>query len=517
MPLPTFPRSLRDKPDSILGLRGSFWDGAFNDDDAVANLLAIVAQVDAQGYRLVKEAFDAKSRFTVPVLARKEWRSLSVVESQVNSKLLTFGSGARFSQPMANAGEYAFGRAKEVQGYSVPLPSGLVDVSIITNRLSEPAVTLVRGIDFFVDDGYLVLKDNPFDSTEYERAVLYDENGEFADVEVTLWLFDSGWDEKYLLDLYGYVAGITSDSSESYKRMINALLDAYVGGSSATTLSDALSAMTGIPVCKDDGEEVVYVGSDYRGKVVVTDRSVYRFAHEDEIVVAIGDVLAAGQTMSTGLQILELTDGVVPEGLSAIQLTPGALPAAYVDGVVFRNVSVSLVVTEDEDGITKVSFELGGFPSDVDAFWDEVHSRGIAAGTTLASLLDLRPEDARDGNPQAQHLPTTINPLQFLVENVLRFNTILVRVNYSTLLDGMGMGWSRALRRVVPPWTAVLFLYDLENSETIVPTSGGNGAAGPSYSESVSVMRGNSLSETVSPGTLVTESVSAQIVRGICQ
>lgn len=110
---------------------------------------------------------------------------------------------------------------------------------------------------------------------------------------------------------------------------------------------------------------------------------------------------------------------------------------------------------------TKVSFDVGGFPFDVEKFFDEIHARGVEKGETLAHLLDTRTNQA--GEPTAANLPPTINPLKFLAETALRGNAFVVRYSMSAFGENpAGVENVEFLRKIIPPHTAMLLLIELQ-------------------------------------------------------
>jgi len=116
---------------------------------------------------------------------------------------------------------------------------------------------------------------------------------------------------------------------------------------------------------------------------------------------------------------------------------------------------------------TRVSFDVGGFPLDVEEFFDEIHRRGVVKNQTLAHLLDTRTNKV--GEPTALNLPDQINPLEFIAENVLRGNVFVVRVDANALGTGAaGLQHVQLLRKVIPPHTAMLLLIDLQGFEDSV-------------------------------------------------
>lgn len=213
------------------------------------------------------------------------------------------------------------------------------------------------------------------------------------------------------------------------------------------------------------------------------------------------------------------------KALTALALDNGFLSTCFYGDLVFENKVVPLVVdTNHPSGYTFVKFDLGGFPADVARFFDELHMRGVDAaetvkescfynpieyaslavfpargligrvyravdtgwlyrwapsiedppGTyeqivrvppdrklgTLAHMLDKRRQP--DGEPNESHLPATINPLRFLIENVLRNNVFIVRIDVPALgQNRLGLYNVRHLRQVIPPQTAMIVIFEL--------------------------------------------------------
>ena len=98
----------------------------------------------------------------------------------------------------------------------------------------------------------------------------------------------------------------------------------------------------------------------------------------------------------------------------------------------------------------------------------DIPTQEIRLGT-LAHRLDRRVE--KIGEPTALALPATINPLQFLVENVLRNNVTVVRVRVSDLgRNALGLHVARFFYKVIPPHTAVIFVVEVApDAEEINP------------------------------------------------
>jgi hypothetical protein len=269
--------------------------------------------------------------------------------------------------------------------------------------------------------------------------------------------------------------------------------------------------MLGVPVVVEPAETVELIQKDNNYLVIATDKSVYKFNKEATATVSVGDTVYAGDWLVDTVQIYELNTGTVPDVLS-VSAGLGFLPGGFSDGIGFSNKDVPLVV-ETVDGKTKVSFELGGLPTDVELFWELTHQRGLASGKTLANYLDVR-ENPTD-EPGAASLPATVNPLQFLVENVLRYNAFVVKIKVSAI---SGNVISKLVRKITPPWTACILLLDIDIDDPEVLLEAAASETAPGYSESVSSFVGaEPQDETISGEDYLVEKVSIRLVNGVCR
>jgi hypothetical protein len=229
--------------------------------------------------------------------------------------------------------------------------------------------------------------------------------------------------------------------------------------------------MTGVPIVKEATEVVRFVANQVANTVVVTDRNTYLFDPAAMPIVTYGQTVHAGEQLVDAVKIYDFRNGD-PGDLPAIVLSPNMLANCVYQGLIFINEDVPLVVdTEHTSGYTYVSFKVGGNPLDVQNFFDAWHDRGIAdlanfdecTGVrrgTLAHLLDRRVNVTSE--PQAKHLPTTINPLRFLVENLLRYHGFAVVVNAACLgLRAAGGYNAELLQRILPPHAAVFWINNL--------------------------------------------------------
>lgn len=455
----TFPASDIDRDQKLMAQLGSFWGDDYHAVDQVRSYIRGRQQAAWQSNQTLQEAVDAASRLTTPVFRRENWFSWTIKASDRNDARTSL---LRYDEDALYDGSFRYDIPKIRKDHAFPRPTGLAAVNVISNRITAPSVLLVKGIDFAIDEvnSAVVFRNNPFTDDRIAKLPIY-EDGVVVDQELTLWFFYAVFDENLIHEQYGHVIELQMPSSERYRDTVNALFDGIVEGSTRHQLELALTAVTGIPLVREETETVEIVEADWRYLLVITDAHVYRFAATATPVVAVGNIVHAGEPLVDAIEIIEFNTGAVPTSLRALTMGKGFLAAGFLGEILFENKMVPLLVDETHpSGFTYVSFDLGGFPLDVDRFFTEMHAAGVARNETLAMLLDRRTNKV--GQPRASNLPATINPLEFLVENVLRNNAFVVRVkpkHADMLIPGVVA--LPQFRKLLPPHTAMLIVIEL--------------------------------------------------------
>ena len=192
------------------------------------------------------------------------------------------------------------------------------------------------------------------------------------------------------------------------------------------------------------------------------------------------------------------------------------------------------VDTQHNSGYTKVTWELGGFSDDVTRFFDDMHARGVAAAEqpvddcaaeeiitypandcdeetttkrrgTLAHFLDQR--QVRVGEPKASHLPPTINPLDFVIKNILRNNAFIVRMQIAAGKDRLELHNIRLLRKVLPAHTAMFLVLDMPRQADTVDEA--------MVTDTITTFTGMTpLSDTITTAMMDTSRITLRTVRG---
>lgn len=501
-----YPDGSADKKYLLLARRGDFWKNSHGDFELAADIFQARAAEEQQTQQDMLELYSLLSRYTAPVWHTDLHYCWKIKRSELTSTPLLYGDGYNYGDPIV------YGQTIPNSWLRVELPPDLVSCEQIVDSPVHERVAWLDRLDYRIDGRFIY-----FAVTPAAAAFRQDPLPDTEDATITLWLRNARFDRRYLYQWYGYLLGLEQTSSETYKQFINTVLDCYLYGSSYTLLSRLLGLLVGTPTALSE-ETVLHSTSDAWGRLVITDRNVYRGPASAAATVAIGDSLEPGQPIFDALRWYNLAAGETPD-VEFLQLDRDLLSERYAGGLTFANSELPLSLTYDETGRAKVSFPLTGLANDVKLFFDELHAKALAAATyTLAELLDIRgltkysPVELLAGvatQPTLASLPATINPCQFLVQNVLRFNFKLARIKLASSQGGLNWSASAILRKVLPPWFNLLLQFDLPPFSTTVADS--------RYTESLSpYSAAESLTDTML-GTACDESLRIYYVESPCE
>ncbi len=527
----TYPQNDFDDPDVLISVLGSFWATTYQGNPLLQDLTGSAGQIAQQTYFQFLELVQSVSRHDIPLFHKDNWYALSFTETELeensaipakylrdNALFERMGPQGLFLEnltysPSTNT---AYGDKENQPYFYVKKPTDLVDASVIHSGIVNPAVTLTDGIDFWLEDDNVVFRSNPFDNPLIAKRDVLDSDGSIKDKECTVWVYRGSWDWQLVYEQFGYVLRLSMPSSQNYKDFVNAVMDALVEGTSLRSQQTALSVSFGVPVVKEAEETVKVITKDSKYLNVITDSHVYQFPKTNNTLVAVGDVVKAGQSLTDALQFFELNRGeTVPASqVPAITVDEGLLAWGFMSGITFNNENVNITVTEDVDGYTKLSWELGGFSLDVSKFWDDVHKKGIEEGKTLAMLLDERTSPV--GQPTAASLPETINPLQFLVDNFLRNNAFIVKLKAGGGNAKLPFLPASQIKKIQPPHSVMILIVELVYADSPVIMESAGTATKPGYEEDLSSYPAMAI---VEPGTLssvLSENVKCKSIGGRC-
>jgi len=461
----TYPTDDLDNPNKTLSLLGSLWTNVYAGADFLEARVDARQQIAKQAFDDLKQAGELISRIDMPIWHRRNWYALYAMASDMTAEtaVLYFDSptfpafdaspGFTFDQTITST---AVGIADVVDSID------LHDVQIITNRITDPSVVLHKDIDFTITtEGALVFVSNPFSNTLFPQNTEFSD-GVVSDTQIVLWLCQPDFDWDLVYNHFGYVLGLELDTSEGYKNLINQVMDAHVLGTSQLPVETMVAEIYGIPLVLEDTETVMDIWSDSRHLLIITDQHVYEHRLGATATVTIGDTVYKGQPLIDAFVAYDIRDGTTFPDVGAITLPEGFLAPVFQGEISWVNDSVAVTVT-GAAGNERVEWPLGGLPDDVEDFWDTVHQRRLVYGDSLYELLE-----AFYGT-----VPTTINPMQFLVTHVLRNNCIVIVIQASGISeDALNTSTEVWLRKILPPHTAVIVIIELPLLSGSVTMSG---------------------------------------------
>jgi len=498
----SYPASDYNRGFQLLQALGSYWTNIFQDDDKLREHLRSTGQMQGQVYLSTLEAIAYISRLTVPVFHVENWYLITFKRSDALAlSSLYREDDLQYGPQDGTVPDRPAGFTQTYAGTDKPgiiqlaLPDTMVNApSTIQNLVIYPSKVWVNGVDYEIDTfaKRIVFRDNPFEDPMVPKRYTYDAVGNVTDMEIALWVYRGEFDLNYIYSRFGQQIDIALTSSEEYKQLVNAMWDMFILGPSSEAMISYLAAVAGVPTVVSPEEVVAVVSSDAYSKLVITDVRVYRIPVAANITVAVGDTVYAGQTLCDAFQIEELS-GANPDYsvTPAISLSKSFISGPYLSELTFKNHNVTLeYLGTDSDGSAVVQFEVGGFPGDVAFFWEFVQAAGKLPGQkTLAELLDTRENPV--GQPVALNLPSQINPMTFMLGNLLKNNLFVIRMKPASFGDSaLGLGQFSHLRKVIPPHVTYIVFVDTELAIEEVDLGQVGGENEPGVEESVGLFKG---------------------------
>jgi hypothetical protein len=497
-----YPASDYDRGYQLLQALGSYWTNIFQDNNKLREHLRSTGQMQGQVYLNTLEVTAYISRLTVPIFHTENWHLITFKRSDSLSLASIYRpDDLQYGPQDGSNPERAAGFIQTYAGTDNPgivelaLPDSMVDApATLQNLVIYPSKTWVNGIDYEVDKvaKRIKFRDDPFTDPMVPRRDIYDSVGNIVDMEIALWVYRGRFDLKDIYSRFGQQIDIVLDSSEDYKKLVNAMWDMFVLGPAASSMTSYVAALTGVPLVVGPTETVEVVSADAYSQLMITSTKVYRVPFASTITVSVGDTVTAGQPICDAFSIEELSDANHDYSwLPAVGITKSLISGPYMAELQFKNTDVALeYLGLDGDGKAIVQFEIGGFPGDVEFFWEFVQAAGKLPGQkTLAELLDKRTNPV--GQPGPLNLPLTINPMTFILDNLCKNNLFVIRVKPAAFNPSApGLSLFSNLRKVIPPHTTYIVFVDMELQTEAVDLSQVGDENEPGAEEELSLFYG---------------------------
>ena len=420
-----YPKNDLDVAEKVRALTGGYWIDIYEGKDQIEDLVDARTTLWKDALLVWKEAELSKSRLGISPFKSKSWVYFPILKSEGIANRGFYEGGAVYGSSTISYGEAV--------GFSWKLPAGVTSVSQIYNRVSYPSASLFEGVDFSLNtsNNRLVFSFDPFLNINFATRDKLNSKG-VQDRELAMWLYLPKIDQRSVQQIYGLPIGIDGKSGDAYKGLVNAIYDCLILGMSSGRLSRLLGYALDAPVASST-EIVESINSSIR-KVIVTNKKVYFLSARAQPTVSVGDEVILGQSLSDALVIKELVRGSDLSDVKAITLGKGFTNNQFSYDLTFVNENLPVEVT-DNDGVTDLKFKVSGHPFDVDRFWEMVHSNGVRKEKTIAMGLDLR-ED-KTGTLYRESLPSIINPLQFLINEMIPGGLTLVTIKAESVPQGI--------------------------------------------------------------------------------
>lgn len=451
----TFPTTA-DNPQRLVNLLGSYWPVTFAGADLVVAYCYGGNAAEQQLFQDVLELQNSVGRYTCPVFNTELWYSLTCkLSDEVSAETIEYGEGFIYGTNGPDATMYHYGQSI-VGAKAYTAPAELNSAYYAANAITNPTVIFSQGIDFAIDaiNQKIVFSHSLFDNQNITPTPII-ENDVVIDYEVTVWIYRAQLDRDWFYEQFGYIIPLNLTSSERYKQAVNAILSSYTSATSYDNVAELLEAIADCPRVIFDNETVEVITTDSVYQLIITDKNVYRYSLTASPIVTVGQVVNEDDQLVDTVTIFEPSGGQSPS-LTSITLDNSFLDHSVLGPLTFNNSNTALNVTLNVSGFTKVDWALGGAAGDVTQFFDVLHTKGIAAGKTLAMCLDTRPQPQAT-QPTAFNLPATINPMKFLFENVFRANAFIVILKTAGFgPNALGVTLLPLLRNMIPPHSTAI-------------------------------------------------------------
>lgn len=418
---------------------GSFWTQVFQDKDVLKGYTIAMADELAQSQYDLLEVINQYSVKDIQLFHKTKWKPLTIQKSKYNKAPFVFEAGGAVFGRQPTTDEFysnqlfRFGYPKEsgndIYSYTPDFP--LKKFGAIANRLIAPSFLMVPGSDVIIQRDTLYFNTDLFDNEYIPRSKVLNDQGEvitFLDLDghvqedelIILWMYHAEEDMEELYKNFGTLFDIYLPTSESYKALLQNVINLFVEGPTITALNSAYSALAGSPSVIEKTEIVEDVYADSVRRYVITDKSVYRISLEQELAtyITIGAVLHNGQPLTRGVILI---DTVISSNWWQYELNSEKLAIAshvFVSdpaSQLFFSNSVELLAYTG----TELNFPVTGRAEDVAAF--QTHINQPANKSALLDKLGMT-----EGSPSA----LAINPIDFVFQNIFKNNTLLLKLEF---------------------------------------------------------------------------------------
>ena len=452
---------------------GSFWSEACGSRDLVATLQQARALRIAQLYLDLLEAIKLQDRSGAPVFHRERWHPVAIRRSTRNTgrpEMFRLGKDGMVLGRQTDSSEFPKGTEFELGSGRISVEGAVFypfdeaslglksAATCATNRIADATVVLSPDHGFRILDGGIEFSaaEDPFEGEHADEfpkfEVATDDPKSPVDEEAVVWICDGMFDKGFIDDHLGYAIGLSGESSEVYKRVVNAAWNAVASGCTPLILTSLMACICGLPTVREDGEVVESIERSDDATTVVTSKNVYRL-HRDSVLkpgVVRGAELKRFDTLESSVRVypyvreadrLHLWSEFADEekdfrdDVGSIDLPPSLFRCGVEEGFSVgwedRDVYCNGF---DANGNPKLWFYLDGLESDNTIFWESVWAGYESAKVSMASVLPCSDSVINGTLPEpGKSVGKTVTPIDFFLKNLVGANTLIITVRTDTL------------------------------------------------------------------------------------
>ena len=494
------PENISSVAKKLYSWLGSFWSVVYEDRSFIQYVQGARALRIAQLYLDVLEGAMLVDRSNAPVFHRERWYPIIVRKSgrNVGSKtMLKLGSkdeavlGTQLSEIYPDDTKFKLGGKdisfRDMVVYQLDQSVKNVATCIVDN-IAEPKTILHSGTDYAVLDGAIALRAefDPFgdDSTFAKFEVLADDPKD-NDVESVMWACDTLVDKDYVYGHLGYAIGLPTESTDGFKRIVNAVWNTVADGATPRLIQALVAAICDVPTIKND-EEIVetILKTDDDGYQVITDKEVYTLPKYSSLHprVHAGTRLYRFDLVDDSIRVypyvmdVDRLQGYTEFGdkfeadVPAIDLPPALFRTSVEDGFSVGWGKKAIVCSGfDKNGNPKLGFRLDGSDEDNEAFWNDVWDTYEKMGKSVESCFE---DCIYDKVYATGKTCGSIVPIRFFLRHLIGANTLVVTVRTDVVGDDAPLydpKFFQTVRECIPSYVRLFFI----EHESVGATSDG--------------------------------------------
>ena len=432
----TYPSTSYTNPNLLYSSLGTFWTRVFQEKKTVQGYCQGLSEELIQMYRSIFDVINENSTWNSPVFAKEKWYPVTIKKSEFDLVPLQFSSSVVFgpqpdTDPVYPGQIFEFGKPKSTSGgiSTVNISVELANFPILADKVIDPDVIYIRGVDLEISNSVVLFNSNIFDNPNLVITPIYNEDGSNAtyldtsgqtqyDSYIVLWAYNADVDNNTLQNGFGNIFNVAGASSDMYKGILRALFTLQITGPTVGSLRGLVSSFLNIPIVKTN-EVVAQVYYTSLGGVVETDKNTYNSPPGYTISVQVGDSLVYGDTLT---DVVKYVDNVSQNSWwstlpSLVGFSNRLFVGTYESQLFFPNEIE--IVTMSEAG--NIIFPVDGTPDDVAAFQLAINTPEIW------QLLGLEINGVKQLGKS-----TVINPVDFIMSNYFRNNMACIYLNLDT-------------------------------------------------------------------------------------